>query len=95
MRLFKSDHRYKLHNQGFHHIIQFAWHNRQDSELFRAITKELAELYGPAVEQTWTNGCTYKTFNPNYRYEQNQKCKRRRIYLKNETDATLILLKAQ
>jgi hypothetical protein len=96
MKLFKSDYRYKLHNQGFHHIIQFAWHYKTDSEMFRKIIRELEEMYGPHTETVFAeSGITYRKWNENWRCEQVQKCKRRRIYLKNEMDATLILLKVQ
>ena len=96
MRLFKSDYRYKLHNQGFHHIIQFRWHNGNDTHLYRKIVEQLVEQYGPQVQDEYDERYVVnRKWNENFRYEQNVKNKRRRIYLKNEVDATLILLKVQ
>ena len=96
MKIFKSDYRYKLHNQGFHHIIQFGWHYRSETELFSKIIKELEEMYGPHTETVYLdNGYTHRRWNDNWRCEQVRKVKRRRIYLKNEMDATLIMLKVQ
>ena len=55
----------------------------------------LEEAYGPPSKDEWLDNSriTVKKFNDNYRYEANRKAKRRRIYLKHEADATMLLLK--
>lgn len=96
MRVINSDHRYKLHSQGFKHIIEFRWHNRTDNDMFLAMKKMLEETYGPEKEFSSRdeNACVeFWSLNKNWRSEQNRNAKRRRIYFANRDDTTLFLLK--
>lgn len=91
MRAFKSDGRYNLHSQGFHHIVQFRWHSASETKLFNALTSELTETYGPL--RSFDQEKRVYHWNSTWRYEANRSAKRRRIYLKDESVLTLALLK--
>ena len=96
MHVFKSDGRYKLHSQGFQYIMSFRWGGHDDPKLFIKCTTILEELYGPMKDSHWDDdGHYHHNLNTVYRYEQVKKARRRRIYLKNESDVTLILLRTQ
>ena len=94
MKYFKSDGRYVNHDKGFHFVIAFAWSDRKDIELFNKILSRLKEIYGPEKEnvpdEKWVTG-RWK-YNDFWRYERNMFAKRRRIYLKEESAVTLVLL---
>jgi hypothetical protein len=93
MKSFKSDGRYKYHNQGLGYIAQFRWAAMDDRLQFIALVKALVELYGPEKEKyTSEAGYTLWKYNENWRCEQNRNAKRRRIYLKDESALTYILL---
>ena len=91
MRTFKSDGRYNLHSRGFHYIVEFSWHGRDDRSLYWALIKEFEEIYGPPryldIEKNM------RVLNDNWRCESNAKAKRRRIYLKEDTGLSMALLK--
>lgn len=94
MKVFKSDGRYKLHNYGYVYIADFRWKNRDDEESYRKIMKGLEEMHGPQWEELpggsfWSK----KKRNEHYVLEVNKSAKRRRIYVKNESDITMALLK--
>jgi len=94
MKHFKSDGRYLYHDKGFHYIMQFAWSDVKDIELFQKLTARFKEIYGPEKEnvpdQKWVTGRWQ--YNEFWRYERNMFAKRRRIYLKEESAVTLALL---
>ncbi len=94
MKLFKSDGRYKYHNQGLHYIVEFRWANRDDREQFAKLVRYFKELYGAEREKVFDVNPNLGRWvtNKEWRSEQNMKSKRRRIYLKDESVLTLALL---
>lgn len=97
MKIIKSNRNYKLYNSGFHWIIECN-DLHDDPAKFYQIVKACEQMYGP--EREWKNSdrerfWSFMTYNHNWRYEIVKKSKRRRIYLKNETDISLLMLKAQ
>lgn len=96
MRTFKSDGRYKYYSQGLGHIVEFRWADTEDRRLFLKLRVALIELYGDDNERvTGNNGYSYWKGNEYWRSEQNRSAKRRRIYLKDETALSLILLRVE
>ena len=93
MRIIKSDRRHKLFNQGFTHILEFRAFMEQSQ--FNSIASGLEKTYGPAETTDYRNAWIHRTLNHNYRLELNRKTKRRRIYLRNEKDVTMFILKGQ
>lgn len=91
MRIFKTDGRYKLHDRGFHHIVEFRWHGLEDKTLFQKLFTQFTEMYGPARYVDPERGL--QVWNDNWRFEQSRSAKRRRIYLKEDTGLSLALLK--
>jgi len=94
MRVFKSDHRYKHYRAGYHYIAEFARAGRTDHPLFVAMVTELRALHGHNIvtfadKDGWPN----KRLNEHYIIEQRQGHSHKRIYVKNESDLSLILLK--
>lgn len=97
MKIIKSNRNYKLYNSGFHWIIECD-DNVNSPVKFYEIVKACEQMYGPEREwkrQRDDKAWTIMVYNHNWRYDINKKLKRRRIYLKNETDITLLMLKAQ
>lgn len=94
MKQYKSDGRYKYHNQGFHYIVDFRWTNTDDQQLFRKLLKIFEELYGPVKEKVIRED-SYPVWklNPDWRFEQVRSAKRRRIYLKEESVLSMALLR--
>lgn len=94
MNIFKSNHRYKLYNQGFHYIVEFATKHSVDGENYRKIFHALQEMYGP-VRVDVDNGTTWPDYklNDNWRTGYAEKQKRRRIYLKDPQVYTMALLR--
>lgn len=95
MIVFKSDGRYKYYNKGFHHIIEFRWHNKDDTALWIKMREQFEELYGPAVSSEIVNGYLVREVNSHYTLDQNKSARRRRIYVKDEADVTLVLLRTE
>lgn len=95
MKVIKSNGNYKLFYRGFHWIIQ-CHDSDKDAGNFYKLVNACKEMYGP--ESEWLPKPEpfgmYK-HNDDWRYDINKKLKRRRLYLKNETDVTLLMLKAQ
>jgi len=91
---YKSDGRYKYHNQGFHYIVDFRWGSLADRHLFVQLVKVFSEMYGP-VKQKIMNENSYPVWkmNPDWRFENTKSAKRKRIYLKDESVLTVALLK--
>lgn len=95
MRSFKSDGRYKYNNMGYTYIVQFGWANLQDKSLWSKLVKAFEEMHGPHIERYHdANGWPRSKKNEHYVLEQNRSQRRRRIYLKDEADLTIALLKA-
>lgn len=95
MKQFKSDGRYKFYSNGLHYIAEFGWVALEERRLFAAILKQLEAMHGPVTYVVQNEGgYSYRRYNENYRSEQNRKAKRRRIYLRDESDLTLALLRA-
>jgi hypothetical protein len=93
MKSFKSDGRYKYHDKGLGYIVQFMWSNLEDRNMFVKMIAALKELYGPEKDKyTSEAGYTFWKMNEHWRCEQNRSAKRRRIYLKDESALTYILL---
>lgn len=94
MKQYKSDGRYKYHNQGFHYIVDFRWTSLEDQQLFRKLLKVFEELYGPVKEKIVRED-SYPVWklNPDWRFEQVRSAKRRRIYLKEESVLSMALLR--
>jgi hypothetical protein len=88
MKVIKADGRYKLYDKGFTHIISFRYNS--DRKLYTELVKEFTQMYGPVRIQDAEKGAT--VWNEDWRYEVNVKSKRRRIYLKNDSVLSLILL---
>lgn len=95
MKVFKSDGRYKLHSSGYEYIAEFRWKNRDDDASYSKIMKGLEAMHGPQWEEI--PGSSFwlakKKRNEHYVLEVNRNAKRRRIYVKNESDITMALLK--
>lgn len=92
MVVIKSDGRYKYFPIGFHYIAIFRWHDRADKELFTKLNKGLEEMYGP-LKKTPENSFQSWVWNEHWRAENNPRQKRRRIYVKNESDISFAMLK--
>jgi hypothetical protein len=94
MKLYKSDARYKYHNEGFHYIAEFG--TCFDERIkFGALRKVLEEKYGPQRKYVYVSDWQ------DYRHELNPvwrsvitsaHCKRRRIYVKDESVITFAML---
>ena len=95
MIVFKSDGRYKNYNRGFHHIIEFRWHNKDDTVMWIKMREHFEEMYGPAVSSEIVKGYLVRELNTHYTLDQSKANRRRRIYVKDESDVTLVLLKVE
>jgi hypothetical protein len=94
MKQYKSDGRYKYHNQGFHYIVDFRWGSHEDSLLFTKLLKVFGEMYGPVKEKTLNeNSYPVWKLNPDWRFEQVRSARRKRIYLKEESGLSMALLR--
>jgi hypothetical protein len=98
LKHFKSDRRYKNFTSGYHYIIDFRW---TESKLYMDYTEACNKLYGDArvtiLKEDGTIsrdsfGLVRKRFNENYRLEANRSQKRRRIYLKDESQMLILTL---
>jgi hypothetical protein len=98
MKHFKSDRRYKNFANGYHYVIDFRW---TESKLYMEYTEACNKLYGDArvkilnedgtiARDSW--GLVRARFNENYRLEINRSQKRRRIYLKDESNMLILAL---
>lgn len=97
MKFFKSNHRYNMYNQGFHHIAEFNTKRQADRDLYRGLCDVLKEMYGPISTEVTVqaHGMTFPRYipNDNWRVDYREKLKRRRIYFKDETAYTYAMLK--
>ena len=95
MKFIQSNHRYKLYNQGFHYIIEFSLRGNKDAKLFSELVVALTEMYGEEKSLVEIPGKIHMwKYNENWRREHNTYAKRKRIYLRNGTDMTMLMLKA-
>ena len=95
MKQFKSDGRYKYHNQGFQYIVEFRWANCDDQELFIKLRLVFTDMYGKEKEKIYDHNPVLGRWvmNEHWRLEVNRSAKRRRIYLKDDSALSLALLR--
>ena len=91
MRTIKTDGRYKLYSSGFHYIVEFKWHGLADQQMFSKLVDGLTDTYGSA--KYFDKEKNAYVLNSEWRYEIKKSAKRRRIYLKDESALSLVLLK--
>ena len=92
MKVIKSDGRYNYHRDGFTTILQFNMKIRVQRDEFIRLQTAVKELYGePRFIDAETG--RWKT-NANYRTQLMSDRKNRRIYLRDEAEVTLLMLKA-
>jgi hypothetical protein len=95
MKIIKSDGRYKYFNAGYAYIADFIWRNREDEAAYKRIMDGLLEMHGPQWEELPGGSFWKKKIrNEHYVLEVNRSAKRRRIYVKNESDITMALLRS-
>ena len=95
MKIIKSNRTFKLYNSGFHWIIQCDDDEDSPAEFYKLV-RACEANYGKETEWVTGEELTWGNYvwNTNWRFDVNKRLKRRRIYLKNETDVTLLMLKA-
>ena len=94
MRVFKSDRRYNHHDKGLIYIGEFLWNGER--KVFAKLLPIFIKMYGPQREEFKNeHGFTSWKYNDNYRFEQNVKVKRRRIYVKDEGAITIAMLQLE
>ena len=91
MKVIKSDGRYNLFKQGFNTIMEFRMKVKDDRDLFFSCQKAVETIHGLRAGKDENNQLKW---NEHYRTQAMSDHKRRRIYLKNESEVSLILLKA-
>mgnify|MGYP003351159885 FL=1 len=93
MKVIKSDGRYKFFNQGFNVILEFSLRDREESRQYATIFGLIEEMFG--LHRQFDQKTSLYKFNENYRVAttSTKRSGKRRIYLKNETEVSLILLK--
>lgn len=91
MKVIKSDGRYNYHKEGFTTILQFNMRIRPQRDQFFQLQTAVKELYGEARFIDTATG-RWKT-NENYRTQLMSDRKNRRIYLRSESEVTILLLK--
>lgn len=90
MKVIKSDGRYNYHNLGFTTIMEFRIKaNSTERMNYIAVEKALVKMYGPWNVEVGNNK---SKSNENYRTQLMSDRKRRRVYLKNESDVSMLLL---
>ena len=93
MKVIKSDGRYKYFNQGFGVILEFRIKVRPERDQYFKMYKAVESVYGEYRKIVPATG--RYAFNDHYRVNTMSDQKRRRIYLKDEAEVTLLLLKAE
>lgn len=94
MKVFKSDGRYNHHKKGLIYIGEFLWNGER--KLFASLLPVFEKMYGPQRETVQNEkGFTFWQYNENYRFEQNARVKRRRIYVKDEGAFTIAMLQLE
>ena len=93
MKLIKTDGRYRLNDQGFGYMVQFRWANAEDKKLFDQLRVVLVDLHGPIYSlEPNADGIPVRRANAFWRFEVAKAYKKRRIYLRNESDLTMAML---
>ena len=91
MKVIKSDGRYNFHREGFTTILEFNMRIRPQRDQFFQLQSAVRELYG---EPRFIHPATGRwKMNENYRTQLMSDRKNRRIYLRNESEVTLLMLK--
>ena len=91
MKVIKSDGRYNYHREGFTTILQFNMRIRPQRDKFFELQSAVRQMYGePRFVDAGTG--RWKT-NENYRTQLMSDRKHRRIYLRSESEVTMLLLK--
>ena len=93
MKVIKSDGRYNFFKHGFNTILEFRVRIRDERDQYYNLTKALDELYG--AYRTFDAARIQYKLNDDYRLQLMSDNKRRRIYLKNESVVSLLLLKME
>lgn len=92
MKVIKSDGRYNFYRLGFTVIMEYqVKRSAVEQKAYRDAVKVLDTRYGPIRNQVPGQHFKY-TMNENYRVQLMSDGKRRRIYLRDEAEVTLILL---
>ena len=93
MKVIKSDGRYNYHKDGFTTILQFNMRVRPQRDQFFQLKAAATELWG---DPRFINAATGRwQHNENYRMQQMSDRKNRRIYLRNEQEVTLLMLRVE
>ena len=93
MKVIKSDARYKFFNQGFKVILEFRIKVRQERDHYFKVYETVESIYGNF--RTLNPETSKYEINPNFRVNTMSDNKRRRIYLRDEAEVSLILLKIE
>ena len=94
MKVIKSDARYQLYDRGFRIILEFNMARNNEREYYWAIRRKLSELYGPSVtyESNGTLVAGKWIYNTEWRYLQKGRRGRARLFIKDETIVSYLLL---
>jgi hypothetical protein len=92
MKVIKSDGRYNLYNQGFTTILEFNMKIRPQRDEFHNLIAVAKRIYGDARDFDAEKGRWI--VNEHYRTQLMSDRKRRRIYLRNEQEVTMLMLQA-
>ena len=90
MKVIKTDGRYNFHRQGFHAIVEFNVKVRAQRDEYHQFSKAIQRVFGEAYTMDHTT--MRRTYNENYRLSIKSDRKHRRIHLRDEQTATLIML---
>jgi hypothetical protein len=90
MRVIKSDGRHNFYDKGFRVIFEFRTRVQRDQNEWGKYIELLDTLYGPPRYNF--SGTQIHHHNENYRLQRMSDLKRRRIYLKDESIASYLLL---
>jgi hypothetical protein len=93
MIVIKSDGRHNFYELGFTTILEFKFKVARERDLMIKMIDQLTQLHGP---YRWINEGGNKRYNVNehYRIQLMSDRKRRRIYLKDESTVSYLLLTA-
>jgi hypothetical protein len=74
-------------------MVQFRWANAEDKKLFDQLREVLVDLRGPIYSMEPNSmGILVRRVNSFWRFEVVRAYKKRRIYLRNESDLTMAML---
>ena len=94
MKVIKSDARHQLYYRGFRFILEFNLARNNEREQYWAIRGKLSELYGSSVtyESNGTLASGKWIYNTEWRHLQKSKRGRARLFIKDETLVSYLLL---